>query len=93
MRATFVPLLALFGLWKHVVNRRPLRYQPVMWSLVFPLGMYAVTSARMGLATEMPALGWIATGMTAAAALAWTLTLVGLGRHLVAQWRSRSLSG
>jgi tellurite resistance protein TehA-like permease len=75
------------------VNRRPLRYQPVMWSLVFPLGMYAVTSAKLGLATEMPALGWISTGMTAAAALAWSLALFGLARHLLAQWRSRSLRG
>lgn len=85
----WIPLLVLFGVWKHVVNRRPLRYQPVMWSLVFPLGMYALASARLGLATDMPALGWISTGMTAAAALAWALTLLGLGWHLVAQWRSR----
>ena len=89
----WIPLLVLFGVWKHVVNRRPLRYQPVMWSLVFPLGMYALASARLGLATDMPALGWISTAMTAAAALAWSLTLVGLARHLAEQWHARGARG
>jgi len=89
----WIPLLVLFGAWKHGINRRPLRYQPVMWSLVFPLGMYAVASNRLGLATDMPALRWIATGMTAAGVLAWLLTLAGLGRHVARQAASAIARG
>ena len=40
-------MLCIFGFWKHVANRMPLHYEPVMWSGVFPLGMYAVASARL----------------------------------------------
>ena len=49
----WIPLLAIFGVWRHVVRRYPLVYAPMYWSLVFPLGMYAVahlpTLARLRL--------------------------------------------
>ena len=31
----WIPLLVLFGLWKHGVRRVPLRYTPTLWSLSF----------------------------------------------------------
>jgi tellurite resistance protein TehA-like permease len=36
----WIPLLAMFGVWKHVVRRVPLAYTPMLWGLVFPLAMY-----------------------------------------------------
>lgn len=69
----WIPMLLLFGVWKHGVNRIPLRYEPVMWSAVFPLGMYAVASARLGLAAEFPPLQWISRGMIWVALAAWLL--------------------
>lgn len=78
----WIPLLVLFGLWKHGVNRRPLRYEPAMWSLVFPLGMYAVASARFGLAADFEPLHWISLLVLAAGALAWLVVLSGLLRRL-----------
>lgn len=42
----WIPMLVLFGVWKHGVNRLPLRYEPILWSFVFPLGMYAVARVR-----------------------------------------------
>lgn len=74
----WIPLLALFGIWKHGVNRRPLRYEPVLWSLVFPLGMYAVASARLGLAADFEPLHWISLMVLAAGSLAWALVMLGL---------------
>lgn len=74
----WIPLLLLFGVWKHGINRRPLRYEPAMWSLVFPLGMYAVASARLGLAADFPPLGWIAQLMLGVASLAWVIVMAGL---------------
>lgn len=79
----WIPLLFLFGLWKHGVNRRPLRYEPVLWSFVFPLGMYAVASARLGLAAEFPSLEWISRLMIWVALAAWLLALLGLGQRLL----------
>jgi tellurite resistance protein TehA-like permease len=79
----WLPMLALFGLWKHGANRVPVTYEPVMWSAVFPLGMYAVASARLGLAAEFPPLQWISQGMVWVALGAWGLTLIGLIRRLL----------
>lgn len=84
----WIPMLLLFGVWKHGVNRIPLRYEPVMWSAVFPLGMYAVASARLGLAAEFPPLQWISRGMIWVALVAWLLVagafVLRLGRAISA---------
>jgi tellurite resistance protein TehA-like permease len=84
----WIPMLVIFGLWKHAANRLPVRYEPPMWSLVFPLGMYAVASARLGLAAEFPPLRWIAEGMIWVAFAAWSLVLGGLLRQLLAVTRA-----
>jgi len=77
----WIPMLCIFGFWKHVANRMPLHYEPVMWSGVFPLGMYAVASARLGLAADFPPLQWISQGMIWVALAAWGLALGLLARR------------
>ncbi|HET9820231.1 MAG TPA: tellurite resistance/C4-dicarboxylate transporter family protein, partial [Burkholderiaceae bacterium] len=67
----WIPMLVIFGLWKHGANRLPVRYEPTMWSMVFPLGMYTVASARLGLAADFAPLRWIAQGMIWVALAAW----------------------
>ena len=44
----WIPLLVLFGLWRHVLRGYPLSYEPRLWSMVFPLGMYTVASYTLG---------------------------------------------
>jgi tellurite resistance protein TehA-like permease len=83
----WIPMLLLFGLWKHAVNRLPLAYEPVMWSAVFPLGMYAVASARLGLAAEFPPLQWISQIMIWVALVAWLLVAAGFVQRLLAARR------
>ena len=78
----WIPLLFMFGFWKHVINRLPLVYEPAMWSFVFPLGMYTVASARLGLAAEFPLLQWISEIMIWVAVAAWLGTFVGLLRRI-----------
>jgi tellurite resistance protein TehA-like permease len=48
----WIPLLAIFGVWRHLVRRYPFEYTPTYWSLVFPLGMYAVATYRLSLASD-----------------------------------------
>ena len=40
----WIPLLLAIGVWRHGVKRVPIRYDPQYWSLVFPLGMYSVST-------------------------------------------------
>jgi tellurite resistance protein TehA-like permease len=70
-------------LWKHVANKLPLNYEPVMWSFVFPLGMYAVASVRLGLAADFPPLQWISQIMIWVAFVAWMFTLAGVIRRVL----------
>lgn len=85
----WIPMLFLFGIWKHGINRLPLNYEPVLWSFVFPLGMYAVASARLGLAADFAPLRWISLGMIWIAAAAWLFALAGLLHKLLRQLRPR----
>lgn len=89
----WIPMLFLFGFWKHVANKLPLSYEPVMWSFVFPLGMYAVASARLGLAADFPPLQWISQLMIWVAFTAWLLTLIGAIRRLLRHWNEASKPG
>jgi len=82
----WIPMLFIFGLWKHGVNRIPLQYEPVLWSFVFPLSMYAVASARLGLAAEFAPLHWISQLMIWVALAVWALVLAGLLRTRLATW-------
>jgi tellurite resistance protein TehA-like permease len=84
----WIPMLVIFGLWKHVANRLPLAYEPPMWSLVFPLGMYALASARLGLAADFAPLRWIAHLMIWIALAAWLVVFAGLLRRLVRRHRA-----
>jgi tellurite resistance protein TehA-like permease len=49
----FVPLLLTFVLWRHAIQQEPTPYDPTWWSMVFPLGMYAVASEGYGRTTGM----------------------------------------
>jgi len=74
--------LVIFTFWKHIINRLPLTYDPIWWSLVFLLGMYSVASARLGLAAEFQPLQWIAELALWFALGAWVRVLFGLFKQL-----------
>lgn len=47
----WIPLLVVFAIWRHALLRERPRYDAAWWSMVFPLGMYAASSASYGQAT------------------------------------------
>ncbi len=69
-----IPLLALFGLWKHAIVGAPLVYVRLLWSLVFPLGMYAAATLRLSIVAELPALKSVAEVFGWIALTAWIVT-------------------
>jgi len=38
----WIPLLVIIGIWKYAISKERLAYDPSLWSIVFPLGMYSV---------------------------------------------------
>lgn len=88
----WVPLLVIFGLWRHVVHRVPMRYEAAMWSIVFPLGMYSVASTHFGLAAHLPLLVTIGEIDAGIAGIAWLLVAVAMVVTAVGVLRCRTRS-
>lgn len=74
-------LLAL-SVWQYLIQRLPLRYDPLSWAAVFPLGMYTVATRQMAAALELPFLNSFVPAMFMLALIAWMLACVGLLRDL-----------
>ncbi len=88
----WIPLLLIIGVWKYFVAREPIRYQPALWSVVFPLGMYATAIqllshiAGLGfLETIGPACVWIAFTAWLVVALGWLWSAYTAARRAIEQ--------
>ncbi len=79
----WIPMLLILGIWRHLWRRFPLRYDPLYWGAVFPLGMYAVATFRLGQVIGMPLLVSLAEWFLAVALVAWTLTFAGLVHRML----------
>ena len=79
----WIPMLLILGVWRHVYRRFPLRYDPLYWGAVFPLGMYTVCTYRLAQMIEAPFLMHIPAVSIYVALAAWALTMFGLIRSLV----------
>jgi len=82
--AFWIPLLALFGFWKHRICRVPLAYSSMLWAVVFPLGMFTVASLRLSLVADFAPLHSFSLVMMWLSVAAWTATFLGL---VIASWR------
>jgi tellurite resistance protein TehA-like permease len=78
----WVPMLVILGIWRHVFRRFPLRYDPLYWGAVFPLGMYTACTFRLTQVVDAGFLLFVPRAFIYIALAAWTLTLLGLLRRL-----------
>ena len=81
----WIPLLIVLGLWRHIRRRWPLAYEPTLWSVVFPLGMYSVATLGFGKAAHLSFMHPLSQFMLWVAIAAWVAVavafLASLGRR------------
>ncbi len=95
----WIPLLAILFVWKEL-QRGPHGYDPGLWSVVFPLGMYVAATHDYATEAHLPFLYLISHAVFWVALLAWVLTFVGMWVQLLRphlalppRWRHREIRG
>ncbi len=86
-----IPMLVGAGVWRHLVHKVPLTYVPTMWSIVFPLGMFAVASISLGRVDRLPLVEVVGDGALAVATVVWAVVFVAMLRRMFhVGWASRT---
>lgn len=85
-----IPVLVAAGWWRHVVRRVPLRYDATLWSVIFPLGMYAVAGIYLGEADQLPIVAVIGRGELWVAFVAWLAVAAAMTVHIIRTVVTRS---
>lgn len=77
-----LPVLVAAGWWRHVIHRVPLAFEPGLWSVIFPLGMYAVAGIYLGRTEHLPIVAVIGRAGLWVAVAAFLATFAGMLWHL-----------
>ena len=78
-----IPPLFGVGIWRHAIHRVPLKYEPTLWSIVFPLGMYSVAGIYLGRVNALPIVETIGSWWLWVALAAWALTFIAMAYSTV----------
>ena len=84
----WIPMLVVLAVWRYVYRRFPLKYDPLYWGAVFPLGMYAASTTEMIAAMGFDFLAFVPPVFLWIALLAWTAAFVGLCRDVLRRVRT-----
>lgn len=79
----WIPLLVIFGVWRHVVMKAPLEYSPMYWSMVFPIGMYTVATWQLAAADQFAFMKEIPRVTVWIALAVWLVVGAGLVRRVI----------
>ncbi|HEX2826179.1 MAG TPA: tellurite resistance/C4-dicarboxylate transporter family protein [Burkholderiales bacterium] len=85
----WIPMLLVLGVWRYVYRRFPLRYDPLYWGAVFPLGMYAVATHEMNVAMRFDFLEFVPHAFLYVALAAWSAAFLGLALDLARRFRTQ----
>ncbi|MDN5838463.1 MAG: tellurite resistance/C4-dicarboxylate transporter family protein [Yaniella sp.] len=78
-----IPALFGIGIWRHMIAKVPLVYEPGLWSIVFPLGMYSVAGIYLGRVNQLPIVEAVGTAWMWVAVTAWIITFAAMLRAIV----------
>jgi tellurite resistance protein TehA-like permease len=68
----WIPFLAALSVWRYVLRKDKLLYEPRVWGMVFPLGMYAAATFELSRALDLPFLAVLARIFVFAALPRWS---------------------
>lgn len=84
----WIPMLFILAVWRHLYKKFPLRYDPLYWGAVFPLGMYTVCTFEMARSMTLDFLLVVPHIFIYVAVAAWVATFYGMVRRIVGSRRS-----
>ena len=85
----WIPLLVLLGIWRYMLRRYPRTYEPRLWNVVFPLGMYTVASWSLGHIGGLGFMASVARAWVWVGVAAWVGVLLLMVGALARTLRSR----
>lgn len=71
----WIPQLVILGFWRFIIKKIPFNYTPMDWGMVFPLGMYTVSTYQLAIATKIPQLQLIPDYFVYIVIIAWLATM------------------
>jgi tellurite resistance protein TehA-like permease len=79
----WIPMLVILAVWRHGYRRFPIKYDPLYWGAVFPLGMYAAATHEMNLAMGFTILEFLPAIVLYVALAAWAAAFSGFSLNVL----------
>jgi tellurite resistance protein TehA-like permease len=78
----WIPFLFALTVWRYLWKRDRLRYEPAVWGMIFPMGMYTTSTLQFDRAMGYNFLDPVPQVLVYVALVAWMLAMYGLARRL-----------
>jgi tellurite resistance protein TehA-like permease len=83
-------MLLILGVWRHGYRHFPLRYDPLYWGAVFPLGMYTACTFRLAQVLNLGFLERIPPVFIYISPAAWITAMFGWARSMASSYIPKS---